>query len=92
MAREIPSFGSEKEEADFWGTHDTYTGGESVNLDLEPELAKKIADRQKTKRITLRLKEYQIVEAKIIARERDIPYQTLMRSWIAEGIKREKVK
>lgn len=94
VAKEIPAFGSEKTEADFWDTHDTleYAEGEPVHLELEPEVAKKLVDRQKSKRVTLRLREYQIEDAKIIAREREIPYQTLMRSWIADGIKRERAK
>lgn len=94
VAKEIPAFGSEKAEAEFWDTHDTleYAGGEPVNLELEPEFVKKLADRQKSKMVTLRLREYQIEDAKIIARDREIPCQILMRSWIADGIKRELAK
>ncbi len=53
MAREIPAFGNEKEEAEFWDTHNTldYIVGDPVKLELDPQLSKKIADRQKRKEL-----------------------------------------
>lgn len=95
MTKRIPDFKSEKEEAEFWDTHnslDYLESDEPVRLELDPGLAAKIRERSKTKRITLRLRLSQIEDAKKIAREKDIPYQTLMRSWIAQGIKREQEK
>jgi len=94
LAKEIPDLGSEEAEAKFWDIHNTldYARGEPVGLELEPELARKLAEKQGTKRVTLRLREQQIAAAKAIARKRDIPYQTLMRSWIAEGIEREQAR
>ena len=92
MAKETPNFKTEQEEAEFWDTHDTLEyleSDEPVKLELDSELAAKIRERAKTKRVTLRLRLSQIEDAKVIAMEKDIPYQTLMRSWIAEGIKRE---
>ncbi len=89
MAKEIPDFKNEKEEAEFWDTHNSLEyldTDEPIGLELAPELVK---DRLKSKRVTLRLRMSQIEDAKAIAREKDIPYQTLMRSWITEGIKRE---
>ena len=58
-------------------------------VELDPELAVKIRERAKTKRVTLRLRVSQIEAAKEIARKKDIPYQTLIRSWVAEAIRRE---
>lgn len=94
MKREktIPDFKNEQEMAEFWDTHsvaDYWDQLEPEEVELAPELAAKAAERQKTKRITLRLRVSQIEAAKEIARKKDIPYQTLMRSWIAQGIERE---
>ncbi|MGB9793068.1 MAG: CopG family antitoxin [Thermacetogeniaceae bacterium] len=88
----LPEFRSEQEMAEFWDTHsvaDYWDQFERDDVDLDPDLSRQIAERSKTKRVTLRLKVSQIEAAKEIAKRKDIPYQTLMRSWIAEGIKRE---
>ena len=95
MAKKLPCFGNEKEEAEFWDTHnslDYIESDEQVEIELAPELAAKTKERSKTKRITLRLRVSQIEAAKEIAKKKDIPYQTLMRSWITEGIRREQAK
>lgn len=49
-------------------------------------------NQEETKRVNLRLRPSQIEAAKEIAKKKDIPYQTLIRSWIAEGIWRENEK
>lgn len=92
---ELPEFAGEKEMAEFF---DRYSFAEAMEkglfepdeVELAPEIAAKIRERSKTKRITLRLRVSQVEAAKEIARGKDIPYQTLMRSWIAEGIRRER--
>lgn len=92
MAKELPEFKSEAEEAEFWDTHnslDYLESDEPVEIELDPELAAKIRERVQTKRVTLRLRVSQIEAAKEIARRKDIPYQTLIRSWVAEAIRRE---
>ncbi len=92
MAKELPEFKSEAEEAEFWDTHnslDYLESDEPVEIELDPELAAKIRERAQTKRVTLRLRVSQIEAAKEIARKKDIPYQTLIRSWVAEAIRRE---
>ncbi|MEW5763051.1 MAG: CopG family antitoxin [Bacillota bacterium] len=94
---EIPEFASEEKMAEFF---DRYSFAEAMEkglfepdeVELAPELAAKIAERSKTKRVTLRLRVSQIEAAKRIAKEKDIPYQTLLRSWIAEAIRREQEK
>ncbi len=93
--KEIPEFATEEEAAEFF---DSYSFAEAMekglfkpeNVELAPELAAKIRERSKTKKVTLRLRLSQIEDAKMIAREKDIPYQTLIRSWIVEGIRRER--
>lgn len=88
----IPEFKSEQEIAEFWDTHsvaDYWDEFEPDEVELDPGLAARIKERSKTKRVTLRLRVSQIEAAKEIAKKKDIPYQTLMRSWIAQGIEQE---
>jgi len=92
---ELPEFASEEEMAEFFDRHSFAEAMEKGlfepdEVELTPELAAKIRERSKTKRITLRLRVSQVEAAKAIARQKEIPYQTLMRSWIAEGIRRER--
>ena len=87
----LPKFKS-KEEAEFWDAYsiaDYWEELEPVQVEVDRGLADNIAERQKTKRITLRLREYQLEAVKRIAQRKDIPYQTLIRSWVAEAIRRE---
>jgi len=57
----------------------------SVEVDLDPVLVERIRARQKLKQITLRVGEEQIAEARRVSRETGIPYQTVLRRWLAEG-------
>jgi predicted DNA binding CopG/RHH family protein len=86
----LPDFKTAEEEAGFWETHsvsDYWDELELVKEELDPELKVKIKARANLKRVTLRLSQDQITAAKRIATEKGIPYQTLMRMWIAEKIK-----
>jgi hypothetical protein len=88
---EIPEFASEEEAAEFFDRHSFAEAMERGVLapddPVEPD--PELAATSKTKRVTLRLRVSQIEAAKEIAKRKDIPYQTLLRSWIAEGIRRE---
>ncbi len=57
----------------------------SVEIDLDPTLVESIRARQKLKQITLRVGEEQIAEARRVSRETGVPYQTVLRRWLAEG-------
>lgn len=86
----VPDFKTSEEEAEFWETHsvsDYWDELEQVKEELDPKLKAKIKARANLKRVTLRLSEGQIAATKRIASEKGIPYQTLMRMWIVEGIK-----
>jgi len=91
----IPKFKTEEEEAEFWETHsiaDYWDELSRVDVEINPKLKEKIRRRAPLKPITLRLTEEQIAEAKRLADDKGIPYQVLLRLWIAEGIKEEKKK
>lgn len=82
-AKKIPKFKSEQEEREFWETHDSsdyvdWSKAESVALpNLKPS----------TKTISLRLPEGLLDSIKIEANKRDMPYQSLIKAWLAEDVK-----
>lgn len=51
-----------------------------------------MSKQDKAKRITIRLRPSQISAAKKIASRKDIPYQTMIRSWIHERIEHERIE
>ena len=81
----IPKFNSEREERRFWEKHDSsdyvdWTRAKKMTLsELQPS----------TKSISLRLPESLIEELKLLAHKRDVPYQSLMKIFLAERIKQE---
>lgn len=85
LKKEIPLFRSEAEESEFWATHDSteYIDWESASIGIFPNL------KPSLKTISLRLPETMIYELKILANKRDIPYQTLLKQFIAERIQKE---
>lgn len=81
----LPEFRTEEEERKFWETHDFTDYLEifqPVNLDLS-EL------RPSTKSVTIRLPESLLSALKKLAHEKDIPYQSLMKIFLAERVKKE---
>jgi predicted DNA binding CopG/RHH family protein len=91
--KRVPQFRSEKEEAEFWDTHsftEYLQDLESAELSLSPMLRETIKKRISEKvRITMWLNKRYIEEAQRIADKKGIPYQTLLREWVAEAIEKE---
>jgi hypothetical protein len=56
-----------------------------VVLRLDPVLVEDIRARQRLRQITLRVGEEQIAEARRVAAESGVPYQAVLRRWLAEG-------
>ena len=81
--KQVPKFKTEQEEREFWEIHDSsdyvdWTKAESVSLsNLKPS----------TKTISLRLPEGLLDSIKIEANKRDMPYQSLIKVWLAEDVK-----
>ena len=90
----IPRFKSDREAAEFWATHDSAPyarGRREVRVKIDPSLRRRVAARAAAKKaVTLRLEIQQIEAAKDVARRRSIPYQTLLRMWIAEKLATER--
>jgi len=85
MKKKIPKFKNEDEEREFWATHDsteyvTWNKGKRVVLsNLKPSI----------RTISLRLPESMIEELKLLANKRDVPYQSLLKIFLAERIDEE---
>lgn len=82
----IPSFRSEAEERDFWETHDTadYLDWSRAAVGVFPDL------KPSSVTISLRLPASLLVELKVLANRRDVPYQSLLKVFLAERIDRER--
>ena len=81
----IPKFKNEDEERNFWATHDLtdYLDQlEPVELDLSKL-------KPSTESISLRLPAYLLKRIKELANKRDVPYQSLIKIFLAERVERE---
>lgn len=85
MKRKIPKFENEDQERDFWSNQDSaeYIDWEKAQRSTFPNL------RPSTKTISLRLPESMLDDLKMLANEKDIPYQSLLKVFLAERIKEE---
>lgn len=82
--KKIPKFKTEKEEADFWATHDSadyLAGTKKVNVKFS---------RPKKKLVSLRLDEKTIKDLKKIADGKGIGYLQLVRMWVLENLIKSK--
>jgi predicted DNA binding CopG/RHH family protein len=76
----IPKFKSEADERRFWETHDT-----SAHIDWsKAERARLPNLKPSTTSISLRLPVALLDRIKIAANKRDVPYQSLIKTWLAE--------
>ena len=85
MKKKIPKFKSEDKERKFWATADSteYIDWEKARRTVLPNL------KPSLKKIFLRLPELMLEELKVLANKRDIPYQSLMKMFLAERIEHE---
>lgn len=83
--QQIPKFESENEEREFWATHD-FTDYLDQFEPVELDLSKL---KPTTESISLRLPGYLLMRIKEIANSRDVPYQSLMKIFLAERVEKE---
>ncbi len=81
----IPHFGSEAEERKFWETHDStdYVDWSKAQRARFPNL------KLSTTSISLRLPQPLLERIKGAANRRDVPYQSLIKIWLAERLDAE---
>lgn len=83
--KKIPRFKTEEAERRFWSEHDSTEyvdwkkGKRAVLSKLKPSV----------KTISIRLPESMLNELKLLAHKRDVPYQSLMKIFLAEKIREE---
>jgi len=81
----IPKFKSEDEERDFWAKADSseyFDWDNPIELDLSKL-------KPTTETISLRLPGFLLMRIKQIANSRDVPYQSLMKIFLAERVENE---
>ena len=84
--RTIPGFASEEAERAFWATHDS-----TEYLDWRQARPMRLsALKPSTETISLRLPADLLQELKVQANQRDVPYQSLLKVYLAERVAAER--
>lgn len=85
MTKKPPKFKDEAAERAFWSTHDAtdYVDWESARRVVLPNL------KPSQKTISLRLPTMMLAELKRLANKRDVPYQSLLKVFLAERLEQE---
>jgi len=85
MKKKIPKFKNEEQERAYWAKHDStehvdWSKGERMSFpNLKPSV----------KTISLRLPESMLEELKMLANKKDVPYQSLLKIFLAERLEQE---
>jgi predicted DNA binding CopG/RHH family protein len=84
----IPVFASEREEREFWETHDVgpFVDWAHARVGVFPNL------KPSTETISLRLPTALLSELKALANKRDVPYQSLLKVFLADRVAGEMVR
>ena len=85
----VPKFRNEQDERDFWSTHDTteyfdFSRSSRVEIEFDPGIEAPV------KSISLRLPREMLNQLKVLANKKDIPYQSLIKVYLAEKIAEER--
>ena len=85
MRKKIPKFDNEDHEREFWASHDSteYVAWDKAVPVNFPNL------KPSTRTISIRLPESMLDDLKILVNKRDVPYQSLLKVYLAERIKEE---
>jgi predicted DNA binding CopG/RHH family protein len=84
----IPEFKTEAEEFEFWSTADS-----TEFVDWSRAKRAKLVNLKPTLRtISVRLPVAMVEDLKILANQRDVPYQSLLKVFLAERLERERTR
>jgi predicted DNA binding CopG/RHH family protein len=87
MKKKVPEFKTEDEERTFWAAADS-----TEYIDWERAKRRKLVQLKPTlKTISLRLPLSMIEDLKILANRRDVPYQSLLKVFLAERLAQERL-
>jgi predicted DNA binding CopG/RHH family protein len=82
----VPELKSEDEEREFWAKHDS-----TEFVDWQAAQRRKLSNLKPTLRtISLRLPVAMIEDLKVLANKKDVPYQSLLKVFLAERLERER--
>ena len=83
--KRIPKFASEDKERQFWAKEDStdYVDWKRAKKVTFPNL------KPSLKTISLRLPQLMLDELKLLANKRDVPYQSLLKMFLAERLEQE---
>ena len=87
--RQAARFDREAAEREFWSTHDTtdyfdFSKQSRVKIEFDPGVEAPV------KSISIRLQREMLNELKVLANKKDIPYQSLIKVYLADKIKAER--
>lgn len=85
--KKIPKFKNEDEERDFWATHSTL---DYFDLSTARRVTPSPNLKRSTKTISIRLPEALIDELKVQANQMDVPYQSLIKMYLARDVAMER--
>ena len=86
MKKKIPEFKTEDEERKFWAAADS-----TEYVEWSTAKRRKLVNLKPTlKTISLRLPASMIEDLKVLANSRDVPYQSLLKVFLAERLARER--
>jgi predicted DNA binding CopG/RHH family protein len=83
--KQIPKFKNTQEWSDFWMTHDTteYVDWSKAKRAVFPNL------KPTYRSISLRLPVSMLDKLRVLANKRDVPYQSLLKTFLADRLKQE---
>ena len=84
--KQIPRFKNEDKERDFWAKADTteyFDADKAIVNPVFPNL------KPSTRTITIRISDSLFYDLKMLANKKDVPYQSLLKIYLAEKVKEE---
>ena len=89
-AKQAAKYDREAAEREFWSTHDTtdyfdFSKQNRVEIEFDPGVEAPV------KSISIRLPREMLNEIRVLANKKDIPYQSLIKVYLAEKIKEERM-
>ena len=85
MKKKVPKFKSEEQERAYWAKHDST---EHVDWSKAERMAFPNL-KPSVKTISLRLPKSMLEELKMLANKKDVPYQSLLKMFLAERLEQE---
>ncbi len=82
----LPKFKNEDEERDFWATHDFIDYFDTDKVIVNPSFPNL---KLSTQTVSIRLTQSLLNALKELANKKDVPYQSLMKIYLAEKVEEE---